>query len=41
MAKADKAELMKIREWARQNGHELSDRGRVSSTIRDTYDASN
>jgi hypothetical protein len=39
--KTDKAELMKIREWARQNGHEVSDRGRVSSTIRDAYDAAN
>jgi hypothetical protein len=37
----DKAELQKIREWARQNGHEVSDRGRVSRTIRDAYDAAN
>jgi hypothetical protein len=37
--KTDKAELAKIREWARQNGHEVSDRGRVSGTIRDAYDA--
>ncbi|KQO80384.1 hypothetical protein ASF17_13845 [Frigoribacterium sp. Leaf263] len=39
--KTDKAELTKIREWARQNGHEVSDRGRVSSTIRDAFDAAN
>jgi len=39
--KMDKAELTKIRKWARQNGHEVSDRGRVSSTIRDAYDAAN
>jgi hypothetical protein len=40
-AKTNKTELAKIREWARQNGHEVSDRGRVSSTIRDAYDAAN
>ncbi|MCJ0700243.1 Lsr2 family protein [Frigoribacterium faeni] len=40
-AKTDKDELTKIRKWARQNGHDVSDRGRVSSTIRDAYDAAN
>jgi len=28
-----------IREWARANGHEVSDRGRVSSEVREAYDA--
>lgn len=35
--KSDPAELQKIREWARSNGHEVSDRGRVSATVRDAY----
>ncbi|MFC3297071.1 hypothetical protein DZF92_02440 [Clavibacter michiganensis subsp. insidiosus] len=35
----EKTELTKIREWARQNGKEVPDRGRVSSTKRDAYDA--
>jgi hypothetical protein len=39
--KTDKAELAKIREWARQNGHDVSDRGRVSAALRDAYDAAN
>jgi len=37
--KSDPAELQKIREWARANGHDVSDRGRVSGTIRDAYNA--
>jgi hypothetical protein len=37
--KSDPAELHKIREWARANGHDVSDRGRVSGTIRDAYNA--
>jgi hypothetical protein len=35
----DKEELAKIREWARANGHEVSDRGRISQTVRDAYAA--
>src|SRR6476646_6237532 len=27
---ADKDQLAKIREWARDNGHQVSDRGRIS-----------
>lgn len=27
----------KIRKWAKENGHEVSDRGRVSQAIRDAY----
>ena len=37
--KSSPAELQKIREWARSNGHDVSDRGRVSGTIRDAYNA--
>lgn len=28
-----------IRKWARENGYEVSDRGRVSATIRAAYEA--
>ena len=28
-----------IRDWARSNGHEVSDRGRVSAEIRQAFDA--
>lgn len=28
-----------VREWARQNGYELSDRGRVPAEVRQAYDA--
>lgn len=27
-----------VREWARQNGYEVSDRGRISSEIQEAYD---
>lgn len=28
-----------IREWARQNGHTVSERGRISAAVRDAYSA--
>ncbi len=28
-----------VREWAKSNGHRVSDRGRVSSTVQQAYDA--
>ncbi len=30
-------ETSAIREWARANGHTVSDRGRISATVRDAY----
>lgn len=33
-----RAELAKVREWARANGHPVSDRGRISAAIQDAYD---
>lgn len=30
-----------IREWARENGYDVSDRGRVSAEIRSAYEAAN
>ena len=28
-----------IREWARENGHEVPDRGRIPAEVREAYDA--
>lgn len=30
-----------IREWAKANGHEVSERGRIASSVREAYDAAN
>lgn len=30
----------RIREWARENGHEVSDRGRIAASVIAAYDAS-
>ena len=30
---------VRVREWARANGHQVSDRGRVPQVIQDAYDA--
>lgn len=34
-----KRDLTAVRTWARENGHEVSDRGRVPSTVLEAYDA--
>ncbi|MBJ8343926.1 Lsr2 family protein [Antrihabitans sp. YC2-6] len=34
-----KEELANIREWAKKNGHEVSERGRISRSVQDAYDA--
>ena len=36
-----KADLAKIRAWARNNGHQVSDRGRISASVQDAYDQAN
>ncbi|WIB65539.1 Lsr2 family protein [Curtobacterium sp. MCBD17_040] len=36
---SDKNELAAIRTWAKENGHNVSERGRISQTVRDAYDA--
>lgn len=33
------SDAAEVREWARANGHQVSDRGRVSAEIRKAYDA--
>lgn len=32
-------DLGPVREWARQNGHDVSERGRVKATVIEAYDA--
>jgi hypothetical protein len=32
-------DVAQIREWARGNGHQVSERGRISATVRAAYDA--
>ncbi|GAB2531885.1 histone-like nucleoid-structuring protein Lsr2 [Brachybacterium huguangmaarense] len=36
---ASSEETARIREWARENGHQVSDRGRISQAVRDAYNA--
>ena len=31
--------VAQIREWARSNGHQVSERGRISATVKAAYDA--
>ena len=40
-SRTSSSELAKIREWARANGHEVSDRGRISQKVRDAYAKAN
>lgn len=37
--KSDPSELSAIRAWARQNGHEVGDRGRIAHEVRQAYAA--
>lgn len=34
---SSREELAEIRNWARANGHKVSDRGRISQDVRDAY----
>lgn len=36
---ADREEVQRIREWARENGHQVSERGRLSSSVLEAYRA--
>lgn len=36
-ARADREQIKAIREWARRNGHQVSDRGRIAAPIVDAY----
>ncbi|GAA1730476.1 Lsr2 family protein [Isoptericola hypogeus] len=35
----DRAQLAKIREWARDSGHKVSDRGRIPGSVLSAYEA--
>lgn len=36
-ARVDREQIKAIRDWARRNGHEVSDRGRIAAPIVDAY----
>ena len=36
---ADREKTQEIREWARKNGHKVSERGRLSSVVIDAYES--
>jgi Lsr2 len=38
---SSREETAAIREWARQNGHKVSDRGRISKSVIEAYHAAN
>lgn len=38
-ARPDREQLQAVREWARRNGHQVSDRGRISQTVQDAFNA--
>ena len=38
-AGSDREEVQRIREWARENGHKVSERGRLSSSVLEAYRA--
>lgn len=40
-AKTDRSQLQAMREWARKNGYDVSDRGRISQEIQDAYHKAN
>jgi hypothetical protein len=35
----DREQTAAIRAWARQNGHQVSERGRISKTVVDAFEA--
>jgi len=38
-APMDREQTKAIREWARKNGHEVSDRGRIAAPIMEAFEA--
>lgn len=38
-ARTDREQTQAIREWARKNGHEVSDRGRIPGAVLEAYNA--
>ncbi|NYF98835.1 histone-like nucleoid-structuring protein Lsr2 [Janibacter cremeus] len=40
-SRSNSGELAKIRQWARSNGYDVSDRGRISKKVREAYAKAN
>lgn len=40
-ARGDREQTHAVREWARQNGHTIGDKGRIPARILDAYNAGN
>jgi hypothetical protein len=40
-ARSSREETQAIREWARQNGHQVNDRGRIPKSVIEAYKAAN
>ncbi|PFG44925.1 Lsr2 protein [Georgenia soli] len=40
-AAASASDTAKVREWARQNGYTVSDRGRIPTSVREAYQLAN
>jgi hypothetical protein len=40
-ARSSREDSQAIREWARQNGHKVSDRGRIPQAVLEAYQAAN
>jgi len=37
--RASRTDLAAVREWAKNNGHQVSDRGQINATVQQAYDA--
>lgn len=37
--RAHRADIAAVRDWAKTNGHQVSDRGRISDTVQQAFDA--
>jgi Lsr2 len=38
-ARTDREQLQAVRQWAKSNGHKVSDRGRISAAVIEAYEA--
>ena len=39
VARGPRRDLAQVRDWAKSNGHQVSDRGRISAAVQEAYDA--
>ena len=40
-ATSSRKDVSAVREWARKNGHEVSERGRIPASVQEAYDKAN